>query len=148
MTGPDEAVRAASDAIDAAPAWTPVPVWSAAQMADALCQDPIPGRVEVTYTTAPRIGGEPLSTQEARDLMAQLLAKFDDEADHATENVEEWGPGPNQQTRIWQQRADEKRIYAAALRVMLGLPERQPISRVDGRVCAGCAAEMDPPYEG
>lgn len=153
MTNPDDAARAASASTRGPwpPEFTGVPHFTAPT-----------GPIAVTYTEAPRIGAHHLSTQEAREMMAHLLAQFEDEADHAAENVKEWGPGPNQQTKLWQQQADEKRVYAAALRVILGLPERQPTCEeceaapadfhgVDGWMCAGCAGcadEIDPPYEG
>jgi hypothetical protein len=110
MTGPDEAVRAASDAIE---------TWCAANrerwpdLPESTWPPEFPGvprftaptePVTVTYTTAPRIGGEPLSTQDAREMMAKLLAKFEAEADHTD---------------------DEKRAYAVALRVTLGLPAHE-----------------------
>lgn len=60
----------------------------------------------------------------ARDVLIELLGKLEDEADHAADNAQQWGPGDNRQVRLWQATADENRAYAAALRTVLGLPPR------------------------
>ena len=65
----------------------------------------------------------------ARKQVSQLLSDLESHADHAAANVVEWGPGPNLQVQLWQEEADEKQRYAAALRVVLGLPPR--VERVD-----------------
>lgn len=60
----------------------------------------------------------------ARALAIRLLGKLEEEADHAIANVEEWGPGLNNQVLLWQEAADESQAFASALRAVLGLPPR------------------------
>lgn len=76
-----------------------------------------------------------LARAEAVVVVTHLLEKLEAEADHAASNAEEWSQwataaAVNNQTRIWQQEADEKNTQATALRVILGLPPR--VKRDDG----------------